>query len=48
MRTGLPGDLSPAMRQQFFKLFDGMFRNPSEHIAKPRQSHRRAQFPSGA
>jgi hypothetical protein len=31
----LPGDLDPAMRQQFFKLLDGMFGNAIGQVAEP-------------
>jgi hypothetical protein len=44
MGTGLPGDLSPAMRQQFFKPFNRMFRNAAEHIVEPGKGINSGQF----
>jgi len=44
MGTGLPSDLSPAMRQDFFEPLDEMFRNPAEHIAEPGKRFDPAQF----
>jgi hypothetical protein len=35
MGTGLPGDLSPAVWQEFFEPPDRMFRDASEHISEP-------------
>jgi hypothetical protein len=35
MVTGLPGNLSPAVRQEFFEPPDRMFRDAPEHIAEP-------------
>src|SRR4051812_7106784 len=44
MRSGLPGDRSPAMRQQFFKPFNRMSRNAAEHIAEPGKRIDSGQF----
>jgi len=35
MGTGLPGNLSPAVRQEFFEPFNRMFCDAPEHIAEP-------------
>ena len=35
MGTGLPGNLSPAVRQEFFEPLDRMFCDAPEHIAEP-------------
>src|SRR5258708_2816810 len=47
MRTGLQGDRHPAVRQQFFDPFDGMFRNAPEHIAEPGKRIDSCQFTGG-
>jgi hypothetical protein len=44
MGTGLRGDLRPAVRQQFIKLFYRVFRNASEHIAEPGEGIDPGQF----
>jgi hypothetical protein len=44
MRTGLSGDLSPAVRQQFFKPFNRVFGNAAEHIAEPGKRINSGQF----
>ena len=44
MGTDLPGDLSPAVRQQFFKPFYRVFRNASEHLSEPGKRIDSGQF----
>ena len=44
MGTGLPGDLGPAVRQQFFKPFNRMFGNAAEHISEPGKRINSGQF----
>ena len=44
MEAGLPGDVSPAVRQQFLKPLNWMLRNAAEHIAEPGKRIDSGQF----